>query len=116
MDVLETLLELERRFWETGDEAYYRDHFADDGLMAFHVGVMDKKDIIGAIDGADPWTSCSIIDPRLVQVHDGVAALVYTTEAHSKASDRPYRAAITSVYAHRDDAWWLVLHHQTPLG
>jgi hypothetical protein len=116
MSIEETLLDLEGRFWEAaGDVDFYREHFADDGVMAFHVGVMSKSDVLDAMDGADEWESYTIDDPRFVQISDTVASVTYTTAAYAPGSDEPYEAAITSVYAHRDGRWLLVLHHQTPL-
>ena len=116
MDLMETLLDLERRFWDAaGDVGHYEKHFADDGMMAFHVGILDKPTILDAMEGAVPWRSATIDEPRLVHVDHEVAALVYTTEAVA-ADNASYRAAITSVYAYRNGDWTLVLHQQTPLA
>jgi hypothetical protein len=112
----EALLELERRFWEAaGDVAFYRDNFADDGVMAFHVGIMGKGDVLEAMGGAAEWESYTIEGHRFTRVSDDVAALTYTTSATAPGEDEPYVAAITSVYALRGGSWTLVLHQQTPL-
>jgi hypothetical protein len=117
MSIEDTVLDLEGRFWmAAGDPDFYRENFADDGVMAFHIGVMGKEDVVDAMSGAEEWESYTIDDPRFVQVSDDVAALTYTTAAFSPGSDEPYEAAITSVYAYRDGRWLLVLHQQTPLG
>lgn len=112
----EALLELEGRFWEAaGDVAFYRDNFADDGVMAFHVGIMGKGEVLEAMGGAAEWESYTFEDPRFVQVTDDVAALTYTTSAVAPGSEEPYEAAITSVYVRREGRWLLVLHQQSPL-
>jgi hypothetical protein len=114
--VEETLLELEARYWRAaGDVAFYRDNFADDGVMAFSIGVLDKDEILEAMDGAGEWESFTIDDRRFVQVADDVASLTYTTTATTPGASEPYVAAITSVYARREGRWLLVLHQQSPL-
>jgi hypothetical protein len=110
------LLELEAEFWEAaGDPDFYRANFADDGLMAFPVGIMTKPDVVAAMDAATEWESFTIEDPRYVEVGDDVAALVYSTAAREPGAGEEYRALITSVYVNRGGDWMLVLHQQTPV-
>lgn len=117
MSVRDELIELERRFWESaGDPVFYQDRFADDGVMAFHVGVMTKADVVASMVGAPEWASYTIDDPVVIEISDDVASLTYTTMALSSDSDEEYRAALTSVYARREGEWMLVLHQQTPLA
>ncbi len=116
MDLEETLLDLERQFWQAaGDPDFYRGGFADDGVMAFHVGIMNKAEILRSMDGAGEWAEFSIDEPRFVQIAPDAASLTYTTRARPAGSDEHYAAAITSVYARRGEGWLLVLHQQTPL-
>jgi hypothetical protein len=117
MSLREELIALERRFWESaGDPDFYRERFADDGVMAFHFGVMMKPDVVESMVGAPEWASYSIDDPVVVEISDDVASLTYTTIAVPDDSADPYRAVITSVYARRDGQLALVLHQQTPLA
>jgi Domain of unknown function (DUF4440) len=110
------LVSLEERFWEAaGDPDFYREHFADDGLMALPVGLMTKPQVVQAMESASEWSDYTIDDLRWVDVGDDVAALVYTTTAKRDDSDGTYRAAVTSVYVNRGGEWQLVLHQQTPL-
>jgi hypothetical protein len=55
------LIDLERRGWQalsTPDgAAYYRGHLADDALMAFPFGVMDKDQALAGIEDAEPWST-----------------------------------------------------------
>lgn len=117
-DALEsTILDLERRFWAAaGDPDFYREWLADDGVMAFHIGVLDKGAVVDAMSGVSEWASFTIDDPVLTRVSDDVVALTYTTEAFGDGDDEPYRAAITSVYVRRDGRWLLILHHQSPMA
>lgn len=115
--VEDQVLELEHRFWKAaGDPQFYRDRFADDGVMAFHVGVMGKDEVVDAMFGAEEWASYTIDEPRFVMVSDDVVALVYTTRAVPAGGTGTYEAAITSVYTRRGDDWLLILHQQTPLA
>lgn len=109
-------MELERKFWEAaGDRRFYEQHFATKGVMAFPVGLMDKAQVVEAIDGAPPWESYTVDDLREVHLSDDVVALAYTTHAVSAGSPQPYRAAVISVYVRRGGAWELATHQQTPL-
>lgn len=117
MSLSEQLIELEAQFWRAaGDPEFYRDRFADDGVMAFHVGIMTKTRIMQSISGADRWESFTIDDPHVVAISDNVASITYSTVANRVGSQEKYLAAITSVYADRGDGWKLVLHQQTPLA
>ncbi len=109
------LMQLERGFWESaGKPDFYREHFADDGLMVFHVGILDKPQVVEAMEHAEPWASYTIDDPRFVDVGKGVTSLTYATVAPPRGSSEDYRAYLSSVYARRHGRWLLVLHQQTP--
>jgi hypothetical protein len=115
MSARERLLHLESQFWEAaGDPEFYDAHFADDGLMAFTVGIIAKPEVLAATKAAPGWSSFTIDDPRYVEVGDDVAALVYATEAEDGRGEE-YRAVVTSVYVNRGGEWILVIHQQTPI-
>lgn len=112
--LIDELLAKEHRFWRAaGDADFYREHFADDGLMVFHIGLMSKDDVVASMSGAEEWESYTIDSPTCVPITSDVAALVYTTVA-TTADGSEYTAAVTSVYSRRDAGWTLVLHQQTP--
>jgi hypothetical protein len=116
MSVREELIELEGAFWRAGgDPGFYRDRFADDGVMAFNVGIMTKHQILDVVDRAIPWERFTIDNPRFVALTDDVTSLTYTTTAKATGSLEEYRAAVTSVYVQREGTWVLILHQQTPL-
>lgn len=113
---LEELVALEREFWEAaGRPEFYEENFADDGVMAFSIGVMGKDAVVESMVGASEWASFTIDDPRLVELGEDAAALVYTTVAYAVGESDPYRAALTSVYVRRGGRWSLAVHQQTPL-
>lgn len=111
------LIELERRFWDAaGDPDFYQTHLADDAVMAFHIGVMDKPAVVAAMEGAAEWGTHTMDEMRYVELGLDAAALVYTTEATPAAGGDAYRAAVTSVYRRDVGSWRLVLHQQSPLA
>jgi hypothetical protein len=108
---------LERRGWDAlsgpGGEEFYEEHMAADGLMVFPGVVMDKQAALGAIRGAEPWSSYEIEDVRVVQAGADVGVVVY--RARARRRDQPqYAAVMSSLYSRRDGVWRLVLHQQTP--
>jgi hypothetical protein len=110
------LLELESAFWKSaGDPGFSHENFADDGVMALPVGLMNKPQVMSVMKGASPWSSFTIDDLRFVEVGDDVTGLVYTADARRDGPDGKYRAAVTSVYVNRGGEWRLVLHQQTPI-
>jgi hypothetical protein len=110
------LVSLEERFWESaGNPDFYRENFADNGVMALPVGLMTKTQVVDAMENVSEWSDYTIDDLRWVDVGNDAMALVYTTTAKRDDSDGTYHAAVTSVYANRDGEWQLVLHQQTPL-
>jgi hypothetical protein len=112
----EELIALEREFWEAaGHPEFYEENLADDGVMAFSIGVMGKDAVVESMVGASEWASFTIDDPRVVELGEDAAALVYTTEAYGLGDSDPYRAALTSVYVRRAGRWSLAVHQQTPL-
>lgn len=116
MPLREELIELEKAFWRAaGDPGFYQEKFADEGVMAFHIGIMTKDAVVDSMAGAEEWASFTIDDLHFVAITDDVASLTYTTVAKPAFAPQLYRAVITSVYAKRDDEWTLVLHQQTPL-
>ncbi len=70
--------------------------------------------MLEAVDSAEPWETFSIDAPRLVELGEDVAALVYTAQAQ-RSGQESYVAAITSVYRRAGGGWELVVHQQTPL-
>ena len=109
------LLELERQFWVKASGALYREHMADDGIMVFAAGILDKAQTIETIERASPWNEVTMSGVHVVELADDVAALVYDAEGRRRDNE-PYRARAGSVYVRRNRTWLLALHQQTPLS
>lgn len=109
------LIELENGFWRAaGNPDFYGDHFAQDGAIALAMGIMGKSEVIGAMEAAQPWATYELQSPRLIEISQTVAALVYRTSARRANDDHDYDAVISSVYVRRRGDWQLILHQQTP--
>jgi hypothetical protein len=112
MDTVHTdLLRIEEELAPGSSEAYRR-HLADDAVVVVPGAVLTRDECIAAIGAAAPWDEHAIGDARTVRL--GADAAVLTYRWHSRRGDEHYAAVMSSVYAHRDGAWRLVLHQQTP--
>lgn len=111
------LMSLEEGFWaNAGDPAFYEEHFTDDGIIALSAGMIDKPGVMSAMERAEPWDKYVLHDPRLIDVGDDVAALVYTATARRESDDSDYTPVVTSVYVLRNEEWKLIVHQQTSSG
>lgn len=107
---------IEEQFWAAaGDPDFYRSHFADDGLIALAMGVMDKTQTVEAMGSAQPWAEFRLDDRRRLDIADDVASLTYRATARRESDDADYTAVVSSVYVRRNGDWTLVLHQQTPV-
>ena len=117
MDLEETLIEAERAGWSalTTAEggAYYRDRLAENALMAFPFGVIDREQAIEAMESAPPWAEFEMRDPRVVALTEDSGVVVYSVVAR-RAGEEPYAAVISSAFVLRDGRWQLAFHQQTP--
>jgi hypothetical protein len=111
------LVALERQGWQAladgrgGD--YYRVSLADDALMALPFGVMGRDDAIAAMEQAPPWSTFELVDPRVVELTEDSAVVVYRANAQ-RAGQEPYSAMISSTFVRRDGRWLLAFHQQAP--
>ncbi len=117
MNLEETLIEAERDGWSAlttpAGGAYYREHLADDALMAFAFGVLDREQAIEAMQSAPPWAEFEMRDPRVVALTEDSGVVVYSVVAH-RSSEPSYSAVISSTFVRRDGGWKLAFHQQTP--
>jgi hypothetical protein len=109
---------LEHRGWQalSGPDgaAFYADVMADDGVMVFPFGmVLDKSSTLQAIAGERPWSEFELTDLRVIELTSDAALVTYRAHAR-RDGEEPYRALMTTAYAHRDGRWVLVVHQQTP--
>jgi len=113
------LIALERRGWEAlssdGGGAYYREHLAEDAVMAFAFGVLSRDEALAAMESAPPWASFELIEPRAIQLTPDSGVVVYRVHA-CRAGEEPYDAVVSSAFVRRDGSWRLAFHQQTPTG
>lgn len=119
-DVEETLLDLERRGWDSlcdGTGAtFYGDLMTDDAVMVLANGaVLDRDAVVESLGQSPPWRTYDIDDVRLVDVGAGSVALVYVGSGYRDADEPAFVGVMTSVYVRRDDDWRLALYQQTPM-
>ncbi|MGA7271245.1 MAG: nuclear transport factor 2 family protein [Acidimicrobiia bacterium] len=109
------LLELENGFWQAaGNPGFYGDHFAEDGAIALAMGIMGKTEVMQAMEAARPWATYDLQSPRLIEISQTVAALVYRASARRASDDHDHDVVISSVYVRRRGEWQLIVHQQTP--
>lgn len=116
-DALEQeLIEVERRGWEAlrtpRGADYYRENLADDALMAFPFGVLDRQQALEAMERAQPWASFGLSEPRVVELGPDAGVLVYRVTAR-REGDEPLEAVMSSTYVRRDGVWRLAFHQQS---
>lgn len=114
------LLEVERQGWDSlrsgQGGTFYGELMTPDAVMVLTNGtVMDREAIAGSLDDAPPWATYQISDPRLVDISDNAAALVYRAEASREGDDAPFVALMSSVYHRIDGEPRLALYQQTPV-
>lgn len=106
---------LERRFWLEG-VAVYEAHLAPDARLVFPwpTGVLEREAVLDALRGAPRWQSVVFDARQVLALGDDGVLLLYAARARQHAEDEAYEALCTSAYRRVDEAWHLVLHHQTP--
>lgn len=114
------LLELERAGWRSlGDgtaATFYGELLLPTAVMVLADGsVFDREAVIASLEGSPGWDSFELADERIVVAGPDTSVLVYVGTAH-RAGAETFRAAMSSVYVHRDGRWRLALYQQTPLG
>ena len=115
MNILESLLDMERRFWTSGTD-FYRRHLAADVMMVFPelVGVLDRPGVLRSLDGTPRWQEVHFDDPRWVPLGASAVVVTYVATASRDEGAERYRARVTSGYVRSREAWLLGSHHQVP--
>jgi hypothetical protein len=113
-ELLGTLLEIERKFWQGGAE-FFRQNILQETLMVFPdpVGVLDAEASIEATANAPRWSEVSFEEPRLIRMGDTVAIIVYKALALRAGATDPYTPLASSVYVRAGEGWILGFHQQT---
>ena len=115
---LPRLLECEHAGWRSLCESrggdFYGGLMSGDGLMVLVNGsVLDRDAVVASLDGAPPWASYEISDPRLVALGPETAALVYRAQAERGDGSGPFAAHMSSVYMVVEGTLRLALFQQT---
>lgn len=116
---LDELLQLERTGWDAlcaqRGGTFYGELMLDDAVMVLVNGsVMDRGTIAASLDEAPPWSRYELSEPRLVEIGEDSAALVYRAAATREGAD-PFTALMTSVYRRFDGRPRLALYTQTTI-
>jgi hypothetical protein len=110
------LIQVERKGWEALCSAeavtYYRQHLAEDALMAFPFGVMDRDEVLSAMAAAGPWASFDMETPRVIQLGPDCGVLVYAVSAQREGQET-FSAVLSSTFVRRDGRWRLAFHQQS---
>jgi hypothetical protein len=110
------LLEIEHEGWRAlstaEGAAYYAGRLADDALMAFPFGLLDRAQALQAMAEAAPWRTYEIRDAIVVPLTDDCGIVVYAVGAQ-RVGDEPFSAIVSSTYVRRGGEWKLVFHQQS---
>lgn len=114
-DPADELVDLEERFWLQGggNPDFWRTHFAEEGVVALPLGIMDKNETMEAMERAAPWARVDMDDLRVVPFSDAAALVTYRATATRVADEEEFEAVIGSVYVKRNGAWLLMFHQQS---
>jgi ketosteroid isomerase-like protein len=115
---MDELVDLEQRGWEAlrGNRgaAFYDELMADDAVMVFPMGVLDRQESLQAIRDASPWVTYRLESEAVVRPSPDVGIVVYHAVARRQGADE-YRAWMTSTYVREPSGRWrLALHQQSP--
>ena len=118
MTLEQTLVDLERAGWEAltklGEGTrFYGEHLAENAIMVFGFGVLDRAQALEAMGAAPPWSWFRIEEPRVVELGADAAALTYLATAEREGEEE-FTGRTTSVYVRNGGLWKLALHQQTP--
>ncbi|HWD40656.1 MAG TPA: nuclear transport factor 2 family protein [Fimbriimonas sp.] len=112
----DTILNLEKGFWEHGNDAdFFKENFDDDGLNVIEpMGFIDKAGAVKMSSQAKPWKNVKMQDVHVQELTPDCVSLAYHGEGSQDGMDEPYRATISSVYVRRDGKWRLALTSHQP--
>jgi ketosteroid isomerase-like protein len=117
MNLLDTLVAVERTLWKNDIAAYERTLTDDATLVFVETGPISKATAIDEIrkenERGRRWGDVRFDDTQVTPVSDDVAALTYKATAHWQNEDAGMTALCTSVYVRRSDGWKLALHQQS---
>lgn len=111
----DTVLEIERGFWEKGnDPEYFKENSLKEGFSVIEsMGFVDQPSAVKMAKDAKPWKNVKMQDIHAVDLNDDCIAIGYHGEGSQEGMDQPYRTTVSSLYVRRDGKWKLaVTSHQ----
>ncbi|MGA8246780.1 MAG: nuclear transport factor 2 family protein [Nocardioides sp.] len=117
MDSLtQELIQVERRGWDAlcTDDAvtYYASHLADDAVMAFPFGIMQREEALSAMATAQPWSHYEMEDPTVIALGRDSGVVVYRVTAEREGQE-PFSAVLSSTFVRHGTDWKLAFHQQS---
>lgn len=118
MDLQETLMALEKAFWQAsaegrGDLIY--GYLAEQALTVGVFGVLDRDTTAAIANDQPPFVFWRIdTEPRCLQLTPDCAVVLYQASAQ-RQGQAPFTALMSSTYLQQNSTWKLAFHHQTPL-
>ena len=115
MNVKDTLIDIEKRFWEGTDE-FYEENLAEDPVMIFPkpTGVLNKSEVMESVSGEQRWKNIEFSDVQINKASDSAVQLVYEATAESTQDGSEFKTLASSLYVKKNGSWKLVSHQQTP--
>ena len=111
--MIDRLLQLEEQGWAALSSAepvqFCDECLADEAAMVVPGMVIDRATSLEAVAHEQPWASHRIEEPRVVQLTDDSAALVYRVNAQ-RDGQAEFAGLLTSVYVMRAGRRQLALH------
>ncbi|MFW2512911.1 nuclear transport factor 2 family protein [Demequina sp. SO4-13] len=113
----EQLVALERHGWEslTNGHAreFYDDVLADEAVMVFPFGVMERDDAIDGMAESRRWQDYELEDVTVHDLGEGLAVVAYRVRAR-RVEEPPFEAMLASTYVRSSEGWRMMLHQQSP--
>lgn len=115
---LENLLKLEKQGWDCLTKSkgadFYGALMTNNALMILVNGMtLEYRTIVQSLNNAEPWDSYEIKDPRLLNINDNVATLIYSVTA--KRGNSEFVALNSSTYSMVNGEIKLNLYQQTTI-
>jgi hypothetical protein len=119
-ELVERLVETERRLW-TNDPVFYKKNLADDCLLVFpETGIITRDLAVKAIrkenEEGRRWAEVHFDEIRSIRLTEDVLLLTYRVAARWEHEESTIRALASSVYVRHGNVWKLAFHQQTPLN
>ncbi|WP_405165087.1 nuclear transport factor 2 family protein [Nocardia sp. NBC_01499] len=120
-ELLNELLDVERKGWDSlcdGTAAdFYGSLMTGDAVLVLANGmILDRGEVVAALNDSPPWRTYEILDPRLVDADVDSKILVYTGVAYGEGEAPAFRGIMSSVYLRAGGEWKLALYQQTPIA